>query len=166
MSVVQAPKLRDPRGTNFPLTFWHENGFEVMLRRNFLTIPVGAALTPQLLLDEVMPLTLANMERVGDEMLPAVNKEPPEHKAQPSLLKDLTFYQVHTVGDLRRLITSQLGKVLENDRQIVQCRRDLRKGILREDERQRNMRGVFFTHVGLIRTCLSKRVSRPLPISS
>jgi len=116
-----------------------------MFRRNFLAIPVGLAITPpKQLLEEFTPLTVDWIEQVGDEMLPPDNKQGEED--YDALLVDLKRNQVHTVGDLRRLIASNLKGALETDRIYSSS------PILSGDKRRK--RGVFFKHVGLIRQCL------------
>jgi putative GTP pyrophosphokinase len=87
------------------------------------------------------------VQRILDELLPAENKKEPESYA--SLLQDLLHFDVDTVGKLHQLITSNIDKALESDKQIVKKR--LNSGDFSGTSQDRIERGIFFTHVGLAR---------------
>ncbi|ASJ38384.1 hypothetical protein TI24_12630 [Vibrio vulnificus] len=90
------------------------------------------------------------LEAIADKMLPAQNKKI-GHEDYAKLLEQLFEYGFDHASKLEALITSNLDYALADDRERVH------KELLRYDEDaelERLNRGVFFTHVGLIRCCL------------
>jgi len=131
-----------------------------MLRRTFMTMPIGLALVPKRLfagLADLVQLTPEILEQIGDEMLPATNKyKPAEHYDR--LLVSVNTLGVHTVGELRKIVTDQLEKVLEVDRGIGGGGSN--PEIPPHIYRRRKQDNVFFLHMGLIRQCIYRVVHR------
>jgi putative GTP pyrophosphokinase len=89
------------------------------------------------------------LKSILDDLLPAENKEDLENYGE--LLQDLAYFKIDTAGHLRQLIESYLAKALDNDKERVEnAIQDRYLGT----SKNRNNRGVFYTHVGLIREIL------------
>jgi putative GTP pyrophosphokinase len=95
------------------------------------------------------------LAKILDELLPAQNKSMHEPEDYADLLADLRHFTVDTVDKLRGLIDKHLEGILDEDVRMAKLR--LRLVDRRDDDsasKQRLERGIFFTHVGLIRTML------------
>jgi putative GTP pyrophosphokinase len=94
-------------------------------------------------------LNVENLRQVLDQTLPAANKDDHNNEDYADLLPDLFRFDMKTVGDLKTFVTGNLGVALAKDKLIVS------EGPLENNaDRDRIARGVFFTHVGLVRGCL------------
>jgi putative GTP pyrophosphokinase len=95
-------------------------------------------------------LNVDSLARVLDEMLPAANKVESEIYAE--LLPDLTAFGVATTSALRALIKKRLQKAVAYDKdRVVHFRNDR---TLTGRAKERVKRGIFYTHVGLVRRML------------
>lgn len=91
------------------------------------------------------------LETICDEVLPSANKYD-GHENYSEIFEQLVHYGFNTVSKLKELITQHLGSVLEEDQERV---KDILSGDFdEEDEVERAHKGVFYTHVGLLRGCL------------
>jgi ppGpp synthetase/RelA/SpoT-type nucleotidyltranferase len=88
------------------------------------------------------------------QLLPAENQGDDEDYAD--LLSDLLQFEIDTGRKLRILLETHMPAILEKDAQVA--RRRAKDDADGEDERvqARRERGVFFTHVGLVREALSE----------
>lgn len=95
------------------------------------------------------------LEKTLDSMLPQENKKDDEDYSD--LLKDLTQFGVETQQQLRNLIQQYLAQALKADRDIVNRKsKALSAGkVISGTTPERIQKGVFYTHVGLIREILS-----------
>jgi putative GTP pyrophosphokinase len=98
------------------------------------------------------------LERVLDSALPAENKKPGDEDYAEAV-EDLMRFGVETRDSLTELIETQLEAALAEDRRIVDGLRTDQKDIKRRyiPEAERLARGVFYTHVGLIREMLDAK---------
>ncbi|MFA4987594.1 MAG: RelA/SpoT domain-containing protein [Candidatus Brocadiia bacterium] len=92
------------------------------------------------------------LERVLDELLPPQNKEIPENYGD--LLCDLKAFEIDTVGILHEFITSTQDAVKKAE--AASLSRGIENGYFGTSE-ERSAKGVFFTHVGLVRSALEVR---------
>ena len=92
------------------------------------------------------------LQRLLDELLPSSNKGKSEPYGQ--LIEDLLEFGIDTVGELRKLIQSNLPQVLEEDK--VHAKSTLGEKTSEGDAHKRAMQGRFFIHVGLVRQSLGK----------
>lgn len=113
-------------------------------RADYLTeireVPAGGKLNVDLL------------ARVLDGLLPAENKE--HHENYSALLVDLTAFGIENVKELEELIRSKRKEILAEDAKIAhRCQLGEHPG-----DKERFDRGVYFTHVGLVRQALKQQV--------
>ncbi|TOD73759.1 hypothetical protein CGJ57_24030 [Vibrio parahaemolyticus] len=90
------------------------------------------------------------LEAIADKMLPAENKQI-GHEDYARLLEQLLEYGFDHVSKLENLITSNLDYALAEDKDRVQQELSMYD---EDTDQDRLNRGVFYTHVGLIRGCL------------
>jgi len=101
---------------------------------------------------EVLNVNL--VESLLTELLPAENKDDDEDYSD--LLEELLRFKILTVEDLRSLIVHNLKRTLKADKVQVESRiKDLEFD--EDEDEERLMRGVFFTHVGLTRQALKEQ---------
>ncbi len=100
------------------------------------------------------PLNVDLVESILSELLPEENKEQPEEYAE--LLTDLSHFKIHTASDLRALIQANLDAIIEEDQSKVRTASGDGKYYYDDPDGERIHRGVYFTHVGLVRTALEK----------
>ena len=100
--------------------------------------------------DSSEPLNVDLIAKLLDAHLPHENKD--ELEPYSDLLADLQHFNLRTAGQLRQLIQKHLKAALRVEEKEVQRRSE------REDyygtSKERNDRGVFYTHVGLTRNIL------------
>ncbi len=94
------------------------------------------------------------LEAIGDKLLPEKNKKI-GNEDYARLLDQLIKHGVDSASSLESLIKSHLQAVLAKDRSRV---RDKQDEFDPEADQDRINRGVFFSHVGLIRMCLTEEV--------
>mgnify|MGYP000135579683 CR=1 FL=1 len=91
------------------------------------------------------------LENILDKSLPPENKHD-NHENYSEIFEQLVRNGINSVSKLEEVIESQIGELLEEDKVRT---RDIINGDFDEaEEVERAQRGVFFTHVGLIRGCL------------
>ena len=115
---------------------------------------VDTEIIRQVDLDEKLNVDL--IEKILDDMLPRNNKDPLEEEYE-ELLEDLFTFNIVNRRQLTELLRKHLDSVMKNEvHEVVQYREQLREGNeeLIGTSRVRTERGVFFTHVGLVRTAL------------
>ena len=84
------------------------------------------------------------------ELLPPANRDEEEEEEYSGLLEDLVAFKVLTAEDLRKLIETNLKRVLDADAHQVKEE----KASEQSAYPLRVRRGVYFTHVGLARLAL------------
>ncbi|MNX94410.1 GTP pyrophosphokinase YjbM [compost metagenome] len=92
------------------------------------------------------------IEAVLSEVFPKQNRGANETYAE--LLENLLYLEVDNVEKLRNILTRHRNAAAESDKENV--KRVAQKGEYLGTSRERNSRGVFFTHVGLARECLER----------
>lgn len=95
------------------------------------------------------------LAQVLDEALPAANKEPGESYSE--VMDDLKAFGIETVDGLRDLLESTREAVLARDAKEVQAAKRRR---YIGTSKERNDRGIFFTHVGLVRQALEEKYGK------
>ncbi len=128
------------------------------LKRVFLEDNAGTvvfAMLPKLRMllvvaDKESPLDADVLESVLDGILPSKNKERPEPYAQ--LIDDLFAFDLRTVADVRALLSRHKAAVLFKDAECVA--RESKKSKPLGTSKERLERGVYYSHVGLLRTAL------------
>lgn len=96
------------------------------------------------------------LEAIGDKLLPPENKKNSDEN-YARLLEELIDCGYDHASKVEELITSNLDHVLAEDKERVQKELE----VYDEDtDQDRINRGVFFTHVGLIRSCLTNALGR------
>jgi ppGpp synthetase/RelA/SpoT-type nucleotidyltranferase len=114
------------------------------------------ALAPAALLDT------DNLRLVLDERLPAENRISVENYS--ALLEDLNAFKIQTVASLGELIKQQMAPVKEKEAKIVA---NFKAGVESEyspSSPDRLAKGVYFTHVGLVRKMLSSKFGKDFDI--
>jgi GTP pyrophosphokinase len=94
-------------------------------------------------------LNVENLRQVLDQSLPTANRDDRDNEDYADLIADLLHFGVKTVGDLKSLIADNLSFALAQDRHMVAGR-----GGDKDVDPVRTARGVFYSHVGLARSCL------------
>ncbi|WP_095051448.1 GTP pyrophosphokinase family protein [Pseudomonas sp. Irchel s3b2] len=102
--------------------------------------------------EENETLNVDNLARVISEILPAQNKSVDESYA--GLLQDLHELNIVTTQDLKDILTSHLSDALNKDKEKVAEVDVISRSIPGTEAYARLERGVYFTHVGLVRQCL------------
>lgn len=89
-----------------------------------------------------------------DRILPENNKEEPEEYAK--LLEELSNLNISTVDEVEEIINRNWKKVIEEEEErVAECKMELEKGLeLEGTSKERIIKGVFFTHSGLLRNTL------------
>jgi hypothetical protein len=95
------------------------------------------------------------LAQVLDEALPAANKELGESYSE--VMDDLKAFGIGTVDGLRDLLKSTREAVLARDAKEVQAAKRRR---YIGTSKERNDRGIFFTHVGLVRQALEEKYGK------
>lgn len=91
------------------------------------------------------------LENILDKLLPPENKYE-GHENYSEIFEQLVRNGINSVSKLEEVIKTQIDKCLEEDKERT---KDIIDGNFDEaDEVERAQRGVFFTHVGLVRGCL------------
>jgi ppGpp synthetase/RelA/SpoT-type nucleotidyltranferase len=94
------------------------------------------------------------LEHALDSMLPAENKDRGVEK-YAELLNDLAYFDIKTLQDLRDLIGNNLEEIQKRDAAIVKLIKENKKAATKfKVDPERNSRGVFYNHTGLIRDAL------------
>lgn len=100
-------------------------------------------------------LNVDMLRQILDDMLPAKNKI--ESEIYSELLEDLHHFQLNTADDLKNLIDKHLDAALVDDKKFVSMHlAEINKGSfsLPSQEKDRVISGIWWTHVGLIRSML------------
>ncbi|CAG0928276.1 hypothetical protein TFLX_00809 [Thermoflexales bacterium] len=93
-------------------------------------------------------------------MLPAKNKDEIEGENYEELLADLRRFGVTTIEELINIINENKEAILEEDaREVRQLIHD-NVAPYSEDPERILIKGVFFTHVGLVRCALQRQFSK------
>lgn len=104
------------------------------------------------------PLDVDLLEIITDRALPSENKMPTESYSE--LLEELRNFGINMKQDLENLISEQLRNASEQDKKRVkeiELDSDVNKKSMNKIANDRVMKGVFFTHVGLIRLMLQNK---------
>jgi ppGpp synthetase/RelA/SpoT-type nucleotidyltranferase len=107
-------------------------------------------------IEENEPLNVDLLEKILDSILPLKNKVARENYDE-LLNKDLFAFDITTSADLANLIEKHKDVMLEEDAQMVQLKlKELKEfnRITGTDAPRVTENGVFYTHVGLVRSAL------------
>jgi putative GTP pyrophosphokinase len=102
-------------------------------------------------------LNTDSLELLLDSMLPAKNKDEVEGENYEELLSDLRRFGVSTTEELIKIINENKEAILEEDANEV--RQQIHDNIapFSEDPERILKKGVFYTHVGLVRCALQRQ---------
>lgn len=124
-----------------------------MNRRNFIKVASVSVVSCNILpvIDE--PLTVESLKQIASEMLPPANYYSfwDSNNHYLSLLKLLNKNGVKTNNQVREMVTKNLPEILIRNEALSQ-----NIGFLSED---RSGKGVFFSHTGLLLTCVDKPIT-------
>jgi putative GTP pyrophosphokinase len=100
------------------------------------------------------------LEKALDSLLPADNKK--EDEPYSVLVSELIHFKINTVPKLTTLIKKQLPRVLKEDKNRVQEYREMTTDEIIDagESPERIVKGVYYTHVGLVRTALKNEFGR------
>ena len=124
------------------------------LYKKSLDTELSSTVNPQLNVDI--------LEAILDKYLPEKNKDTYEPYA--SLLEDLKLFNINDKNKLEELINRQLKSSLEIDKHIVQeiieAGKDKKKYVPYRTSKERIAKGVFYTHIGLIRAMIECEIPK------
>ena len=102
-------------------------------------------------------LNTDSLELLLDSMLPAKNKDEIDGENYEELLADLRRFGVTTTEDLINIINGNKEAILEED--AMEVRRQIHDNVAAYSENPERIliKGVFFTHVGLVRCALQRQ---------
>lgn len=99
---------------------------------------------------DISELNIDNLKYILDTLLPKENLGDSEDYSR--LIGDLRKFEIYDTEKLRELVSKNLEETLKADKRRV--REELSNKSLASDNPERLKRGVFFTHVGLLRQVL------------
>ncbi len=104
-------------------------------------------------------LNVDSLEKILDEMLPSENKDPKYKERYDEIIKELEYFGIKTSFDLTSLIKKHLNVAIEDDKRHAKSRVSFlaqKKKTPATDTELRAVKGLFFSHVGLVRTIMAK----------
>ncbi|MCX5709973.1 MAG: RelA/SpoT domain-containing protein [Candidatus Omnitrophica bacterium] len=111
-------------------------------------------------ISKVEPLNTETLKNILENLLPKENKG--DYEDYADLLEDLRNFDVTNVKQLEEIVKKQWTKVQEREKVLVEeTKQKIERGLhLPSATRNRNTRGVFFTHVGLARTAMRMELGK------
>ncbi|MCY9349845.1 hypothetical protein MOE82_03560 [Bacillus licheniformis] len=105
----------------------------------------------QIPIEEQDTLNTDTLRKVLNRMLPADNKK--EDEDYSTMLDEVNHFGINTVGGIQSLIKKHLSKALEDDKKRVE---GFKPEGAKEDIKKRVTKGVFYSHIGLLRNILRR----------
>lgn len=102
-------------------------------------------------------LNTDTLKKILDELLPAENKSDDEDYS--TMLDELNYFDIYTVGSAKSLIQKQLSKALEHEKlRLIEVQKEIERGngafANMVTTPERFSKGVFYQHIGLLRQIL------------
>lgn len=102
-------------------------------------------------------LNTDTLKKILDELLPAENKSDDEDYS--TMLDELNYFDIYTVGSAKSLIQKQLSKALEDEKlRLIEVQKEIELGngafAYKMIPPERFSKGVFYQHIGLLRQIL------------